>query len=181
MSAGVRRSDDADPAAIQHIYAHYVAHTPASFEETPPEAAELARRRDAVIAGVLPHLVAEREDEIAGHASPFRTRTSYRYTLEDSVYVAPGLERRGVATALVAAVIETCTALGDRQMVAIIGDGANDASIRFHARTGFREAGLLRAVGFEFGRWIDAVLMQRALGPGHGAPPGVTAYTDAYS
>ena len=83
MSAGIRRSDDADPAAIQHIYAHYVARTPASFEETPPEAAELARRRDAVIAGGLPHLVAEREGEIAGNASPLRTHTSYRYTLED--------------------------------------------------------------------------------------------------
>ncbi len=173
MSAGVRRSDKADLAAIQRIYAHYVAHTLASFEETPPEAAELARRRQAIIAGGLPHLVAERDGEIAGYAyaSPFRTRTAYRYTVEDSVYVAPGLERRGVATALLAALIETCTALGYRQMVAIIGDSANDASIRFHARMGFREAGLLRAVGFKFGRWVDAVLMQRALGPGDGTLP----------
>ncbi len=83
MSAGIHRSDDADPAAIQHIYAHYVALTLASFEEAPPEAAELARRRDAVIAGGRPHLVAERVGEVAGNASPLRTHTSYRYTLED--------------------------------------------------------------------------------------------------
>ena len=107
---------------------------------------------------------------IAGHASPFRTRILYRYTVENSVYVAPSLERRGVATALVAAVIETCTALGYPQMVAIIGDSANDAPIRFHARMGFREAGLLRAVEFKLGRWIDAVIMRCALGLGHGAP-----------
>jgi L-amino acid N-acyltransferase YncA len=124
----------------------------------------------------LPYLVAELEGKIAGYAYavPYRTRPAYRHTVEDSVYVDPSAARRGVGRALLDALVGACTALGHRQMIAVIGDSANAASIRLHEACGFARAGLLPSVGFKHGRWVDSVLMQRALGPGDAVPPGLS-------
>jgi L-amino acid N-acyltransferase YncA len=165
----IRDSTEADLAAIAAIYAHHVRAGFGSFEEVPPEVAELARRRSEVLARDLPYLVAsDGGAAILGYAyaSPYRTRSAYRFTVEDSIYVAAGAERRGIGLALLAGLIERCTAAGYRQMVAVIGDSANASSIGLHARLGFRPVGILSAIGFKHGRWVDSVLMQRELGAG---------------
>ena len=163
--------------AIQAVYAHHVLHGLASFEETAPDVAEMARRRAEVVGRGLPHLVAMGGGRVLGYAcaGPWRTRPAYRFTLEDSVYVAPDAVGRGVGGLLLATLLRDCEAWGGRQMVAVIGDSGNTASIRLHARAGFREAGTLRAVGFKLGRWVDTVLMQRPLGPGAEALPTASA------
>jgi len=168
MTPGIRRSQPDDLAAICAIYAHHVRYGLATFEEEPPDVAELARRRAELLARGLPHLVAELDGAVAGYAyaGPYRPRPAYRHTVEDSVYLAPEHIGRGVGRALLAQLIFACTAAGYRQMIAVIGDSANAPSIGLHAALGFREVGLLRAVGFKLGRWVDTVLMQRALGPG---------------
>lgn len=165
------RPDDLD--RIQAIYAHHVLNGLASFEETPPDAAELARRRGDVLERGFPYLVADIDGRIAGYAyaGPYRLRSAYRYTVEDSIYVDPGCTGAGVGRALLSALIGRCTAAGCRQMVAVIGDSGNAASIGLHRALGFTPAGVLTSIGFKFGRWVDSVLMQRALGPGNTAPP----------
>ncbi len=169
----IRDARAADLPAIQPIYAHHVLHGLASFEETPPDAAELRRRFDEVRGRGLPYLVAEADGVLLGYGycNLFRTRSAYRHTLEDSIYVKPGMEGRGVGRALLAALIDRSTALGYRQLIAVIGDSGNVASIGLHASLGFAHAGVLRASGFKFGRWVDTVLMQRALGAGDANPP----------
>jgi phosphinothricin acetyltransferase len=169
----VRPAEDADVPAIAGIYAHHVLHGLASFELDPPDEHEIARRRAGVLALGLPYLVAEDRGVIAGYAyaSYYRTRPAYRYTLENSVYIREDCRGRGVGSALLAALIAACEKLGYRQMIAVIGDSANHASIRLHEKFGFARAGLLPSVGWKFGRWVDSVLMQRALGAGDGAPP----------
>ena len=164
----IRESTDADVAAIEAIYAHHVLNGLASFEETPPDVGEIARRRAALVDDGFPHLVAVADGEVAGfaYASGFRPRPAYRYTVEDSVYVAPEVTGRGTGRALLAALIERCTRLGYRQMVAVIGDSANHPSIALHESLGFRRAASFRSVGFKFGRWVDVVVLQRALGEG---------------
>lgn len=171
----VRPSAEADLPAIAAIYRHHVTTGLASFEETPPDLAELGRRREAVLGAGLPWLVAEGPGGLVGYAYAglYRPRSAYRYTVEDSIYVAPGEARRGIGRALLSALIDDATAKGYRQMVAVIGDSANLASIAVHRACGFREAGRLEGVGFKFGRWVDSVLMQRPLGPGaSGVPAG---------
>jgi phosphinothricin acetyltransferase len=150
-----------------------VLHGLASFEEEPPSSGELLRRYEDVTRRGLPYLVADVEGAIAGYGycSLYRSRSAYRYTLEDSVYVRPGSEGRGVGGALLAELIRRCEAAGYRQLVAVIGDSANAASIGLHASQGFLHAGTLRSTGFKFGRWVDSVIMQRPLGPGDGSPP----------
>jgi phosphinothricin acetyltransferase len=150
-----------------------VLHGLASFEEEPPSSGELLRRCEDVTRRGLPYLVADVEGAIAGYGycSLYRSRSAYRYTLEDSVYVRPGSEGRGVGGALLAELIRRCEAAGYRQLVAVIGDSANAASIGLHASQGFLHAGTLRSTGFKFGRWVDSVIMQRPLGPGDGSPP----------
>jgi phosphinothricin acetyltransferase len=177
----VRDSRDDDLPAIEAIYAYHVSHGLASFEEVPPSLAELRRRREEILAKGLPYIVAAEAAAEGGgaggavlgyaYASAYRTRTAYRYTLEDSVYVRPGLAGRGIGRALLAALIDRCAAAGYRQMVAVIGDSANAASIGLHAALGFREVGVLRSIGFKLGRWVDSVLMQRPLGPGDATLP----------
>jgi phosphinothricin acetyltransferase len=171
----VRDSAAEDMRAIHAIYAHHVLHGFASFEEVPPDLPELERRRAEILARGLPYLVATLPDSgaVAGYAyaGPFRTRSAYRFTLENSVYVAKDMHRRGVGRALLAALLPRCAELGYRQMVAVIGDSANHASIGLHAAAGFVEVGRLRAVGFKLGRWVDSVLMERALGPGDSTLP----------
>lgn len=169
----VRDAREADMPAVVRIYGHHVEHGLASFEERAPDLAELLRRRAEVLGRGLPYLVAERAGGIVGfaYASPYRTRAAYRYSVEDSVYVDHRALRQGVGRALLAVLIERCTALGYRQMVAVIGDSGNEGSMGAHAALGFREIGRLAAIGFKFDRWVDSVFMQRPLGPGSETPP----------
>jgi phosphinothricin acetyltransferase len=171
----LRDATQDDAAAIASIYAHYVRTSPATFEETAPDAQEIARRIEAVRSARLPwRLAVDASGEILGYAyaSAYRTRSAYRYTLENSVYVPPGLHGFGIGSALMRDLIERCAGLGYRQMLAVIGDSANTASIGLHARLGFTMVGTHRAVGYKFGRWIDVVHMQLALGPGDASTPG---------
>ncbi|SFG24052.1 phosphinothricin acetyltransferase [Palleronia marisminoris] len=164
----VRDARLADMPAVQAIYAVEVLHGLASFEEVPPDAPTLEARRQAVVAQGLPWLVAERDGRVVGYAyaGPYRPRPAYRHTVECSVYVDAAARGGGVARALLAGLIARCEAGGWRQMIAVIGDRENVASIGLHVAMGFRHVGTLEAVGFKFGRWVDSVLMQRPLGPG---------------
>ena len=161
----IRPAGEDDLAAVTAIYAHHVLTGLATFEETAPDADEMRRRHDEVQRLGLPFLVAELEGGVRGfaYATPYRERSAYRYTVEDSIYVDGGWERRGIATELLTALIERCAALELHQMIAVIGDSANARSIALHARTGFRVAGVLPEVGFKFGRWVDSVIMTRPL------------------
>jgi phosphinothricin acetyltransferase len=169
----VRPAAADDIPAIHGIYAHHVLHGLASFEEEPPSAAELRRRYEEVTARSLPWLVADFGGSVAGYGycALYRTRSAYRFALEDSVYVRPDAQGRGVGSALLAELIARCEALGYRQLIAVIGDSAHAASIALHASQGFVRVGTLRAVGFKFGRWVDSVLMQRPLGGGDATKP----------
>jgi phosphinothricin acetyltransferase len=170
----IRDAVPADVPAIAAIYGHHVLHGLASFEETAPDVAEMARRFADVTGKGYPYIVAVAEDgAIAGYAyvSAYRPRPAYRWTVENSVYLAPERARRGIGAALLAELIRRCEAKGYRQMVAVIGDSANDASIGLHERLGFHRAGLIRSVGYKHGRWVDSVLMQRALGAGDTTHP----------
>lgn len=169
----IRDSRGADFEAIRAIYAHHVLNGLASFEETPPAIDDLLSRRNGILRLGLPYLVAETPSGVVGYAyaAPYRARAAYRYSIEDSVYVADGLHRRGIGRALLGALIERCAHGPWRQMIAVIGDTGNAASIGLHQSLGFQWIGTLRAVGFKFGRWVDTVLMQRELGEGSGTPP----------
>lgn len=168
----VRPSTPADLAAIQAIYAHAVLHGTGTFEIEPPSPDEMARRRDEVLARGLPWLVAEADGAVLGYAyaAPFRPRPAYRFSLEDSIYLSPQAQGRGTGRLLLAELLARCQASGARQMLAVIGDSDNQASMALHRALGFRPAGTLQSVGWKFGRWLDVVLMQRALGPGDQRP-----------
>jgi phosphinothricin acetyltransferase len=170
---GVRDSVEGDVPTIQAIYAPYVERGFASFEETAPDRDEMARRRAAIVAGGYPYLVAEIDGAVVGYAyaAPFRPRSAYRYAVENTVYVAADAIGRGAGRALLGALIDRCAALGYRQMVAVVGDTANASSIRLHEALGFRTASTLKSVGFKFGRWVDAIVLQRPLGEGDRTPP----------
>jgi len=160
-------------ARISAIYAHHVRHGLASFELDPPEVAEMARHRQDILDAGLPYLVAELDGAVAGFAcaGPYRARPAYRHTVESTVYVADWAVRRSVGRMLLEALISACEDVGKRQLVAVIGDSGNDASIGLHASVGFSHAGTLKDVGYKHGRWLDAVLMQRGLGAGAKTPP----------
>jgi L-amino acid N-acyltransferase YncA len=163
----------ADIAAITRIYAHAVQHGTATFEIEPPDEAEMARRLHALLANGYPYLVAERAGSVAGYAyaGPYRARPAYHWSVEDSIYVAPDFQRQRVGSQLLASLIEAAERRGFRQMIAVIGDSAQTPSIAVHERAGFTHIGTLRSVGFKHGRWLDTVLMQRALGSGAALPP----------
>ena len=169
----IRDSLDADLPALQRIYAHHVLHGLASFEEQPPTLDEMARRRRELLRDGYPYLVGEADGQVIGYsyAGRYRPRPAYRHTVESTVYVADGQTRRGFGQALLGALIERCTAQGFRRMIAVIGDDAHLPSIKLHEALGFRLAGHLHAVGFKHGRWVDSVLMERALGAGDSTLP----------
>ena len=162
-----------DVPAIQAIYAHHVLKGLASFEEVPPPIEEMRRRFEDVVTRRLPYLVAHVGGAMVGYGycAPYRARSAYRYALEDSIYVRPEAQGRGVGRALLAALIGRSEALGYRQLIAVIGDSAHQASIGLHESQGFMRVGTLRSVGFKLGRWVDSVIMQRPLGPGDATKP----------
>lgn len=175
----VRAATEADADALAAIYGDAVLNGFGTFEEDPPSPAEMDARRRAVQDQGLPYLVAEADGRVLGfaYASPFRPRAAYRYTLEDSVYVAPEAHGKGVGRAVLSAVIEACAALGVRQLMAVIGDSENAGSIGLHRAMGFEQTGVGKSVGFKHGRWVDIVHMQKPLNGGDGALPsggGVT-------
>jgi L-amino acid N-acyltransferase YncA len=159
--------------AITAIYAHHVLHGAASFETDPPSLEEMCRRRSDVLGKDLPYLAAVHDDAIAGYAyaGTYRPRAAYRDTVENSVYLRHDQAGRGIGTCLLNALIDECEARDLRQMIAVIGDSANVASIRLHLRCGFRDVGTLTSVGHKHGRWLDSVLMQRALRHSDTTPP----------
>ena len=169
----MREATPADLPAIQAIYARHVADGLASFEEDPPPVEEMRRRFNEVRQRSLPYLTAEFAGQVAGYGycTLYRSRSAYRYALEDSIYVRKDMVGRGIGRLLLAELITRCEGLGYRQMIAVIGDSANAASIGVHASLGFLRVGTLRSTGFKLGRWVDSVLMQRPLGPGDGTPP----------
>lgn len=169
----VRAATEADAEALAAIYADAVLHGFGTFETVPPDAAAMDARRRAVQDHGLPYVVAEAEGRILGYAyaGPFRPRPGYRYTVEDSVYVAPDAKGRGVGRAVLSAVLEACEAAGVRQVVAVIGDSRNAGSIGLHTALGFEHAGVGRGFGHKHGRWVDIVWMQKPLNGGDTTDP----------
>jgi phosphinothricin acetyltransferase len=169
----IRACEPGDMQAVTAIYDHHVLHSPATFELEPPGLDEMLRRRRALVDNDYPYLVAGRDGDILGYAyaGPYRSRPAYRATVENSIYIRPGLERRGIGRTLLSALIGECERRDFRQIIAVIGDSANVASIKLHEDAGFRLVGTLQSVGFKFGRWLDSVLMQRAVGAGDRVPP----------
>ena len=169
----VRPATSADIPAIARIYAHAVRHGTASFELEPPDEAEMSRRQRALLDGGYPYLVAEIDGRVAGYAyaGPYRTRPAYRFTVENSIYIAPQAHRRGIGRVLLDALIAQCEMRGYRLMIAVIGDSAQTPSIALHRAAGFQMVGAFEGVGYKFDRWLDSVLMQRPLGKGSSAPP----------
>ncbi|WP_304165634.1 GNAT family N-acetyltransferase [Phenylobacterium aquaticum] len=169
----VRPSLETDAPALAAIYGHHVLTGLASFEEVPPTAEDMAGRRAAVVALGLPYLVAEEDGTVLGfaYAGAFRPRAAYRYTVEDSVYVSPDALGKGVGRAVLSQVLADCETLGLRQVMAVIGDSGNAASIGLHQALGFEHAGVCKAVGFKHGRWVDTVWMQKSLNGGEARAP----------
>jgi L-amino acid N-acyltransferase YncA len=164
----IRPSTEADVPALARIYGDAVLHGTGTFELDAPDEAEMARRRDAVLANGLPWLVAERQGRVLGYAyaNHFRPRRAYRFCVENSIYVDEAARGHGVGRVLLAELLAQCEARGSRQMLAVIGDSANAGSIGVHRACGFENSGVLKAAGWKFGRWLDVVLMQKALGEG---------------
>jgi L-amino acid N-acyltransferase YncA len=165
MATIIRPAAASDIEAITFIYAHHVNHGIGTFETEPPDSTEIARRWREVEAKGLPWLVAEENEGISGYAyaAPYRSRAAYRYTVEDSVYVRVDRLGAGLGTLLLPALITAAQTCGMRQMIAVIGDSANHASVSLHRRFGFCDAGLLKDVGYKFGQSLDTVFMQRSL------------------
>jgi phosphinothricin acetyltransferase len=174
MSAvSIRPATPADTAAITRIYGHSVQTGTASFELEPPTESEMARRMAALLDGGYPYIAAEIDGVIVGYAyaGSYRPRPAYRFSVEDSIYIDPAAQRRGVGRALLQRLIEECERRGYRQMIAVIGDSAQTPSIELHRAAGFRMIGNIENVGYKFDRWLDSILMQRALGPGATSKP----------
>jgi phosphinothricin acetyltransferase len=167
-SPEIRPATEADLAAVTEIYQHAVLHGTATFELIPPDLTEITRRFKTLTDGGYPYFAASLDGRVIGYAyaGPYRPRPAYRFTVENSVYLAPAIHRRGIGTQLLQRLIAECEARGYRQMIAVIGDSANAGSIGVHLRNGFTMIGTHPHVGFKFGRWLDTVMMQRALGEG---------------
>jgi L-amino acid N-acyltransferase YncA len=169
----IRPSRDQDIPAITAIYAHHVLHGTGTFETEAPGINDMAARRSDVLSKGLPFLVAEEDGKVAGFAygNWFKPRPAYRYSVEDSIYLAPGLQRKGLGRALLAELLTRCEAVGIRKVMAIIGDSANAGSVGVHRALGFTQVGIVEACGWKLGAWRDIVIMQKTLGPGSTEPP----------
>lgn len=169
----IRPAAIADVPAVTAIYRPAVTAGTASFELEPPDEAEMARRMQSVLTAGYPYLVAELDGVVAGYGylGAYRPRPAYRWSVENSIYVAPSMQRRGVGRALLDQLIEDATVQGFRQMIAVIGDSGQRGSIGLHRSAGFTFCGTVHSVGYKNGRWLDQVLMQRALGPSDSSPP----------
>src|SRR5471032_2315604 len=172
-SLAIRPATTADLPTVTEIYEHAVRYGTATFELIPPDLAEMTRRYKALVDGGFPYFVAALDGRVIGYAyaGPYRPRPAYRFTVENSVYLSPSVHRRGIGLQLLQRLIAESEARGYRQMIAVIGDSANAGSIGVHARCGFQMIGTHPNVGFKFGRWLDTVMMQRALGDGAGTLP----------
>jgi L-amino acid N-acyltransferase YncA len=172
-SLEIRPADVTDLAAVTEIYAHAVRHGTATFELIPPDLTEMTRRFHALMDGGFPYFVAMLDGSVVGYAyaGAYRPRPAYRFTVENSVYLLPAIHRRGIGQQLLQRLIAECVARGFRQMVAVIGDSANAGSIGVHTKCGFQMIGTHPNVGLKFGRWLDTVMMQLALGEGAGTVP----------
>ena len=164
----IRDARDEDMLTIQEIYAFQVLHGVSSWEEEPPSLEEIILRRDAVTQAGYPYRVAVRGDEVVGYsyASAYRPRPGYRYTVENSIYVADAVQRVGLGKRLLEDLIVTCTEMNFRQMIAVVGDSENIMSIDFHKKMGFQQVGIIKSIGYKFDRWMDSVLLQLQLGDG---------------
>jgi len=169
----IRNARDEDMSTIQKIYAHQVLLGVSSWEEEPPSLDEMVIRRDATILAGYPYRVAVCGDEVLGYscASAYRSRPAYRYTVENSIYVADAAQRMGLGKRLLEDLIVLCTALNFRQMIAVVGDSENHMSINFHKKMGFQQVGIIRSIGYKFGRWMDSVVLQLQLGDADTTPP----------
>ena len=169
----IRDVSDLDMAAITEIYAHEVLNGVSSWEEHPPSPSEMIVRRDAILSAKYPYRVLVEGNAVLGYAyaSAYRPRPAYRYTVENSIYIAEHSQRAGLGKILLTDLIEVCADRGYRQMIAVVGDSGNTRSIDFHIKMGFRKIGIIHAIGFKFGRWLDSVVLQRPLGDGDDTPP----------
>ena len=173
----IRPSSDADLPAITAIYAHHVLHGTGSFETEPPSVADMTTRRADVLSRGLPYLVVEQDGKIAGFAygNWFKPRPAYRYSVEDSIYMAPDLQGKGLGRALLAELMARFEAVGIRKVMAIVGDSANTGSVGIHLALGFTQVGIVDSCGWKFGAWRDIVIMQKTLGVGNTQPPNEPA------
>jgi phosphinothricin acetyltransferase len=173
MNVSIRPAALSDISVITRIYAHAVSHGTASFELEAPTEADMRKRMETLLAGRFPYIVAEVDGAVAGYAyaGPYRARPAYRFTVENSIYVAPEMHRRGIGRVLLKALIEASAARGFRLMIAVIGDSNQAGSIGVHKALGFQDAGVFKNVGYKFDRWLDTVHMQLPLGDGPRTPP----------
>ena len=169
----IRPSSDADIAGVTAIYTHHVLHGTGTFEIDPPTAADMAARRADVLAKGLPYLVAEQDGQVLGFAycNWFKPRPAYRFSAEDSIYLAEAARGQGLGTQLLSALCEAAQAVGVRKLIAVIGDSANAGSVGVHRAQGFTQVGVLKDCGWKFGQWLDVVLMEKSLGAGSTSAP----------
>lgn len=179
MSFTIRPATADDLPAITDIYRESVLNGVATYEVDPPSLEEMTGRFDAIKGSGYPYIVAEEAGQLIGYAyaSAFRTRSAYKFLVEDSIYLSPAARGKGAGKALLKELIDRTTALGFRQMVAVIG-GAHPASIAVHASLGFKDNGVMKASGFKHGRWLDTVFMQLPLGEGANSLPKPGVYPD---
>jgi phosphinothricin acetyltransferase len=169
----IRPSTEQDLPEIAAIYSHHVLHGTGTFETEPPLETEMAARRADVLAKRLPWLVAEQEGKVLGYAycQWFKPRPAYRYSAEDSIYLHPDAAGQGIGKQLLAALAHQAEAAGIRKLIAVIGDSANASSIGVHRALGFQQVGVIQSCGWKFGKWLDIVLMEKAIGAGDSTPP----------
>jgi L-amino acid N-acyltransferase YncA len=179
MSFKIRASHPDDVLAITDIYAHHVLHSTGTFEIDPPSLQEMNQRRADVLAKGLPHLVAEDPSGVIGFAycNWFKPRPAYRFSAEDSIYLAPQAHRRGIGRAMLDELVRQAQVVGVRKLIAVIGDSANAGSVGVHRAAGFTQVGILRSCGWKFDRWLDIVLMEKSLGDGDNTPPVIKPMT----
>ncbi len=179
MTLSIEDSLEQDLPAITRIYAHHVLHGTGTFETVPPTEADMAARRADVLAKGLPYLVVEEAGQVLGFAycNWFKPRAAYRYSAEDSIYLHPAAQRRGIGRLLLAELVCQAEAAGIRKLIAVIGDSANAGSVGVHSALGFNRVGVLQSCGWKFDRWLDVVMMEKALGIGDKAPPGPSPQT----